>query len=117
MTALKIRYSHKGWLYAPGTGSTAVSAVFDGVVARTQWVAGYGTTAVIDHGDHYYSVYAHISKMRAKTGEPLRKGEAFADADGPKGLYFELRHFSEAENPARWLTPQGVSTAQATESF
>lgn len=108
----KIRYSHKGWLYAPGSGPTAVSAVFDGVLAKTQWVPGYGTTAVVDHGDHYYSVYGHLSHVRVKAGERLRKGQAFADAAGASGLYFELRHFSEAENPARWLAPQSVSTAQ-----
>ncbi len=113
----KIRYSHKGWLYSAATTSGLVTAVFDGVLAKTQWVPGYGLTAVVDHGDHYYSVYGHLTRVRAKSGEPLRKGQSFADATGEKGLYFELRHFSEAENPARWLTPQSVSTAQATEIY
>lgn len=113
----KIRYSHKGWLYSPNPSTGTVSAVFDGVIAKTQWVPGYGTTAVIDHGDHYYSVYGHLSHLRMKAGETLRKGQAFAEANGERGLYFELRHFSEAENPARWITPQSVSTAQATETY
>lgn len=109
----KIQYSNKGWLYSPSVSSSAVLAVFDGVVAKAQWVPGYGYTAVIDHGDHYYSVYAHLSELSAEAGDRLKKGESFAEASGAKGLYFEIRHFSDAENPARWITPQSVSTAQA----
>ncbi len=113
----KIRYSHKGWLYSPSATSSSVAAVFDGVLVKSQWIAGYGLTTVIDHGDHYYSVYGHLTEVSAKSGASLKKGEAFAQADGHKGLYFELRHFSDAENPARWLAPRGVSTAQTMDGY
>ena len=108
----RIKYSHKGWQYAPGPTSGDVTCVFDGTIAKAQWVPGYGTTVVVDHGDHYYSVYGHLSRLHAKAGDTLKKGQIFAETS-EKGLYFELRHFSEAENPARWLTPSSVSTAQA----
>jgi septal ring factor EnvC (AmiA/AmiB activator) len=111
----RIKYSHKGWQYAPSPTSSDVNCVFDGTIAKTQWIPGYGTTVVVDHGDHYYSVYGHLSRLHAKAGDTLKKGQIFAET-GSKGLYFELRHFSEAENPARWITPSSVSTAQA-ESF
>lgn len=108
----RIKYSHKGWQYTPSLTSSDVTCVFDGTIAKAQWVPGYGTTVVVDHGDHYYSVYGHLSRLHAKAGDTLKKGQIFAEA-GAKGLYFELRHFSEAENPARWITPSSVSTAQA----
>lgn len=108
----RIKYSHKGWQYAPSPTSSDVTCVFDGTIAKAQWVPGYGTTVVVDHGDHYYSVYGHLSRLHARAGDTLKKGQIFAEA-GEKGLYFELRHFSEAENPARWITPSSVSTAQA----
>jgi septal ring factor EnvC (AmiA/AmiB activator) len=111
----RIKYSHKGWQYAPSPTSSAVTCVFDGIVSKEQWIAGYGMTVVIDHGDHYYSVYGHLSKLRARAGDTIKKGQILAET-GPKGLYFELRHFSEAENPARWMAPLGVSTAQ-TDRF
>lgn len=107
----RIKYSHKGWLYAPSPTSSDVSCVFDGIIAKALWIPGYGTTVVIDHGDHYYSVYGHLSKLHAHAGDTLKKGQIFAET-GSKGLYFEIRHFSEAENPARWITPSSVSTAQ-----
>ena len=109
----RIKYSHKGWQYAgPSPTSSDVTCVFDGTIAKAQWVPGYGTTVVVDHGDHYYSVYGHLSRLHLKAGDTLKKGETFAEAS-EKGLYFEIRHFSEAENPARWITPSSVSTAQA----
>lgn len=108
----RIKYSHKGWQYVPSLTSSNVTCVFDGTVSKSQWIPGYGTTVVIDHGDHYYSVYGHLSRLLVNAGDTIKKGEVFAEA-GSKGLYFELRHFSEAENPARWITPSSVSTAQA----
>jgi septal ring factor EnvC (AmiA/AmiB activator) len=69
---------------------------------------GYGQTVIIDHGDHYYTVYGHISRVKAKIGDTLKAGEVFAEA-GPasrrmsEGMYFEIRHFSEPENPAHWI--------------
>lgn len=97
----KLKYSHKGWTYASLAGP--VASIFDGTIAKALSVPGYGTTVVIDHGDHYYSVYSHISHMRAEQGDTIKKGQSFADTDGSKGLYFEIRHFSEPENPALWI--------------
>jgi murein hydrolase activator len=102
----KIKYSHKGWTFAPVVAS--VNSIFEGTIAKSLWVPGYGTTVVIDHGDHYYSVYAHISRMRANQGDTIKKGQSFADTDGSKGLYFEIRHFSEPENPALWIASQAL---------
>jgi murein hydrolase activator len=104
----RIRLSHKGWRYRAPRGSP-VSSIFDGTVIHSDWVKGYGHTVIVDHGDHYYSLYSHITRVRVKTGDTLQKGQAFADA-GPsvqnfgEGLYFEIRHFSEPENPANWIT-------------
>lgn len=109
----KLRYSHKGWTFEAGA-SSPVTAIFEGTVAKTSFVPGYGTTVVIDHGDHYYSVYAHVARLRAKQGDVIKKGQAFAETSPVSGLYFEIRHFSEPENPARWIAAQRpYPTAQA----
>jgi murein hydrolase activator len=112
----KIRFAHKGWTYAAAPG-TEIQAVFDGTLVKSEWIDGYGTTAVVDHGDHYYSVYAHLTKLKVKTGEEIKKGQAIAEA-GPigkdrVGLYFEIRHFSEPENPTAWISEKGLRTASA----
>ena len=98
---------HKGIFFAVSPGET-VGSVFWGRVAFTGWINGYGETVIVDHGDHYYSVYAHNSKIEKKTGDPVILGEVIARAGdtgslrGP-GLYLEIRHFSESLDPMPWL--------------
>ena len=111
----KIRFSHKGWTYSTAQNSE-VQSVFDGTVVRAEWIGGYGTTVVVDHGDHYYSVYSHIARLRTKVGDNLKKGQALGEAGALGdttgfGLYFELRHFSEAENPTAWIAKKAELSA------
>jgi septal ring factor EnvC (AmiA/AmiB activator) len=116
----KIRFSHKGWRFEASHGA-AVSAIYDGKVVFADWIEGYGYTVVIDHGDHYYSVYGEIAHSRVKTGDALKKGQVFAEA-GPatgsfsEGLYFEIRHFSEPENPANWLLKKAIQQASIAQA-
>lgn len=120
----KIRLSHKGWRF--GTGHDApVSAIFDGAVIFADRVDGYGETVILDHGDHYYSVYAQVARLKVKAGDLIRRGQGLAEA-GPAiknfgaGIYFEIRHFSEPENPANWITKKGMhqaSIASVTEGL
>lgn len=105
----KVHLSHKGWTYAAPV-DTPVTTIYDGKVIFADVVSGYGHTMVVDHGDHYYSVYAHITRAGIKTGDKIKKGQVIA-MTGPIstmsgdrfGLYFEIRHFSEPENPGGWI--------------
>jgi len=110
----KIQLSHKGWRYLTTPG-TPVEAIFDGRVIYSNQVKGYGHTVIIDHGDHYYSVYAHITRVKVKAGDTLKQGEAFAEAGTPgkggDGIYFEIRHFSEPENPTNWISKKELRQA------
>jgi septal ring factor EnvC (AmiA/AmiB activator) len=113
----KISLSHKGWTYETDPNA-AVQAVFEGKVARIQQISGYGETLVVDHGDHYYSVYAYLDKIRVKEGDALQKGSVIAStssANGHGALYFELRHFTEPENPAAWITQKGFPSQARTD--
>jgi septal ring factor EnvC (AmiA/AmiB activator) len=106
----KIRFSHKGWSYQTDLGAQ-VEAVFEGTVARVLTLPGFGSTIIVDHGDHYYSVYSHLAKTKVKSGDPIAKGTILATTGG--SLYFELRHFSEPENPANWISPSKGIPSQA----
>ena len=98
---------HKGLFFGIHPNDKVV-AVFWGKVAYAGWIDGYGETIIVDHGDHYYSLYAHNSKLEKKQGDDVATGETIAQAGdtgslrGP-GLYFEVRHFSESLDPMPWL--------------
>jgi len=85
-----------------------VRAVADGKVVFAGWLRGYGNLVVLDHGDGYHTVVAHLGELERKVGEEVRQGEALGplgDTGSLKGpyLYFELRHRGVAVDPLLWL--------------
>ncbi len=64
--------------------------------------------AIIDHGDHFYTVYAHLQEIFRKKGDAVDTGEVIAtlgDTGSLKGvcLHFELRHHGQPVDPVEWL--------------
>jgi septal ring factor EnvC (AmiA/AmiB activator) len=85
-----------------------VKAVAAGAVVFSDWFKGYGNVVIIDHGEHYYSVYAHLQDAFKPLDAPVRAGEVIATvgdagALGATGLYFELRHGDRPLDPLEWL--------------
>ena len=72
------------------------------------WFKEYGKVMIIDHGDHYYSLVAHVDQFFKKPGDNVGEGETVASVgntgslDVPK-LYFELRRYGKPLNPMEWL--------------
>ena len=85
-----------------------VKAVHQGVVAYADSFKGYGFVVVLDHGDHYYTLYAHLGKALVKTGQAVEQGQLIGEV-GEAGvqndytLYFEVRHHGTAMDPLEWL--------------
>lgn len=103
----KTKIFHKG-IFIGGPVGVDVSAIFHGTVAFVGWLTGYGETIILDHGDQYYSLYAHNSKVLKQKGERVLPGEAIAKVGDTaslkgSGVYMELRHFSESLDPQGWL--------------
>lgn len=101
----KIRF--KGKLLDAERGES-VKAIYRGQVVHADAMLGYGKTVVIDHGNHYFSVYANLGEVEVKVGQSLVEGQNIATMGSTaaffgRGLYFELRHFSDPENPAEWI--------------
>ena len=85
-----------------------VRCVFNGEVLFAEWLKGYGNVMIINHGEHYYSLYAHVEEIFKKPGEKVQTGEVIAtagDTGSIKGLclHFEMRHHGKPVNPLRWL--------------
>jgi septal ring factor EnvC (AmiA/AmiB activator) len=92
-----------------GTPEGSDFRVIDGgQVLYADWFKGYGNLLIVDHGDSYYSLYAHASELLVRVGEGVKRqqivgrtGEG-SSLNGP-ALYFEIRHHGKPENPLEWL--------------
>lgn len=98
---------HKGIFFTTNP-QTAVKSVFDGKVAFVGDLTSFGKTIVVDHGDHYYTVYAHAATASVKVGDPIKKSQVIAMSGTSSffqkdGIYFEIRHFSESYDPQEWM--------------
>ncbi len=97
----------KGIEIAP-SGGGEVRTVFDGTVVYADWFRGYGMMVMIDHGENYYSLYAHMAKLLVGVGDRVSKGRTLGEvgetglSNGSK-LYFEIRHRGQPINPLSWL--------------
>ena len=85
-----------------------IQAVFAGRVLFADWFKGYGNMVIIDHGDGYYTVYAHLEELFKQKGYYVNTGEDIATVgdtasmDGPI-LHFEVRHHGKPLDPMEWI--------------
>jgi len=87
---------------------TPVKNVFSGEVMFAQWLKGYGNLMIINHGNNYYTLYAHVEELHKKKGERVDTGEIIGtagDTGSIKGpcLHFEVRHHGKPVDPLKWL--------------
>lgn len=85
-----------------------IRAIYDGTAVYADWFKGYGLLMILDHGENYYSLYAHAEKLLVGVGEKVRKDQVIGlvgdtGFTGESSLYFEIRHGSEPEDPVQWL--------------
>jgi murein hydrolase activator len=85
-----------------------IRAVYSGKTLFSAWLKGFGNMIIIDHGDHYYTVYAHLEEQFKSKGDPVETGEVIATVgdtgsmDGTE-LHFEIRHHGKPMNPLGWI--------------
>jgi septal ring factor EnvC (AmiA/AmiB activator) len=87
-----------------------VHAVAPGRVVHAGWFKGYGNLVIVDHGDGYHTLVAHLAAMRTAMGEEVEAGSVLGtvgDSGSLKGpyLYFELREKGRPVDPRPWLAP------------
>ncbi len=111
-----IELLHKGHFYKTPQ-KTLVKSIAEGRVQFAGSVPGFGHTIIIDHGGRYYSVYSNLAKTKVNEKSIVKENQEIGmtghiHLQQGVGLYFEIRHFSEAQNPQQWLKPQPTSLAQ-----
>ncbi|MBO5619348.1 MAG: M23 family metallopeptidase [Paludibacteraceae bacterium] len=72
-----IRRFHEGMDFSAPVG-TDIFATGNGTVIYAGWRQGYGETIEIDHGFNYVTRYAHCSKLKAKVGQKVKRGDVIA---------------------------------------
>jgi len=95
---------HRGIDIAGNTGE-AVYATDAGVIVYAGWNDyGYGNMIMIDHGNGFQSLYAHLSAFNVACGQSVGQGDVIG-AIGSTGhssgshLHFEIRSLSSWVNP------------------
>ncbi|MBI3252188.1 MAG: peptidoglycan DD-metalloendopeptidase family protein [Candidatus Omnitrophica bacterium] len=88
------------WMRTPAR-EAPVAAARDGVVSLVDEKFGsFGKTVIVEHRDHWATVYAGNSQILVGVGQKVRQGEWIARASR---LYFEIRKNSKAENPVAYV--------------
>ena len=88
---------------------TSIYAAADGIVIKSvKNTYGYGYHIIIDHGNGVQTLYAHCSKLYAKVGDEVKRGDKIAllgatgNAYG-KHLHFEIRINGEYKDPEEYI--------------
>lgn len=102
--------NHYGIDLSGNTGE-GVYATDAGVVVYAGWNNyGYGNMIMIDHGNNFQSLYAHLSGINVGCGQSVGQGDVIG-AIGSTGrssgshLHFEIRAISSYVNPWDMLPP------------
>jgi murein DD-endopeptidase MepM/ murein hydrolase activator NlpD len=119
-----------GWRIDPFTGhhtfhegidfpapiGTAINAAAGGVVITAEYHYQFGNMIEIDHGNDIVTRYAHASRLFAKVGDIVKRGQHIADigttgrSTGPH-LHFEVMVKGIHQDPRKFLAA-GASQAQ-----
>ncbi len=89
-----------------------IRTIFDGMIAFSGELKGYGKVIVIDHQDGYLSLVAQASEIFKREGEEVKEGDIIGLVGGgpwiEEGIYFELRYKNKYLDPMKWLDLRGV---------
>jgi len=105
----------------PADPGTPILAAAGGVVMSAAPHPQYGQLVELDHGNGLLTRYAHTSKMLVKQGDIVKRGQKIAEvgntgrSTGPH-LHFEVLVEGVQQNPARFLSLHGASSAGNTAS-
>jgi len=93
---------------------TPVHAAADGRVIYAGRVRGYGNVVIVQHANHYATVYGHNEINKVHEGQNVFRGQVISKVGttgrttGPN-LHFEVRRNNVASNPLSYLPPRDSS--------
>jgi len=121
-----------GWYTIPGTEERTfrrgirieaavgdpVRASYAGQVRRAEWIRGFGNVIILDHGEGYFTVYAHLDEFGVAVGAMVTSGQIIGTA-GDSGsmtgplLHYEIRSDGQPVDPMEWIAlPPGIKVRE-----
>ncbi len=103
---------HGGLDLAGGNGKLHGAPVYatraGTVIAAVTSNSGYGIYVLIDHGDGYSSLYAHMSARYVEVGNYVTQGQMIGrvgNTGNSRGahLHFEIRYYGEKKDPLNYV--------------
>lgn len=99
-------------IYFETNPNEEVRSIYHGRVVFIKLIEGRGLTVILDHGEHFYSIYSGLSFSNMNLSDSIGKGDKIGNAGfssllRTNGIYLELRHFTEPQDPLAWI--QGAS--------
>ncbi len=91
-----------------GEHGDIIAATGDGVVTLAGPNGGYGNTVTVEHGYGYETLYAHMSEVKVKTGDRVKRGQIIGHigstgrSSGPH-LHYSLYKNKKAVDPRSLL--------------
>ncbi|ADU30317.1 M23 family metallopeptidase [Evansella cellulosilytica] len=89
--------------------NTPIYATANGEVTLADWHGGYGNTIIIDHGNGYETLYAHLNYIDVEVGDNVKKGDHIGGM-GTTGrstgvhLHYEILRDGEHIDPYIYMT-------------
>ncbi len=104
-------FMHRKGVYIKGSPGEKVRSVFPGKIDYSGWFKGYGQMVIVNHGSHYFTLFAHLEERAGEEGEIVSEGQAIGLAGDPgwdigPGVYFEIRRGGDNLEPEKWLSTE-----------
>lgn len=87
---------------------TPIYAANPGKVIRASYYGAYGNTVIVDHGNGYKTLYAHLQSFNVSVGDMVSRGQKLGGmgstgySTGPH-LHFEVRVNGTPKNPINYI--------------
>lgn len=97
---------HEGMDFVAPTG-TEIFATGNGTISRAGWEQGYGNCVKISHGFGYETLYAHMSKIKVRIGQRVKRGDVIGlvgntgKSTAPH-LHYEVHYKGQIMNPQNY---------------
>jgi septal ring factor EnvC (AmiA/AmiB activator) len=102
----------KAWLLGSGayfqSSVRIINSSARGTVKFLGSLPHWGPTLILEHGESFFTVYTNVKNPSVGLGDEVDVGQKLADLgdlkyDGKYDHYFEIRQYTEPQNPKEWL--------------